>query len=254
MADTSFQPACRPVLLLQHEPHLGSRRLQAWLQGHGLRHVLIHAALGGTVPTEARDFAAVVLLGSSHHAQEDLPWIHAEQRLAASALQHEVPVLGQGLGAQLLARAAGAEMLPRPGSCLGWNHAWLTQAARQHLGLPGPQVEVFDSHAHSLELPHGATRLMFDRRCLNKAFALGPHLGLMCHLEVDALALRQWCAQDAHSGTAAQGRDVQSGVELMRHAEERSARLGQFADRVYAHWIRGLSGPARIPIQELARG
>lgn len=229
----------KPVLILQHEEYLGPGSLLDCLRQRDIPLMVLRPELGQNVPVQAQDYSGLVLLGSERDVRDELPWIHAELRLCASALAFDVPVLGHAFGAQLLAQAAGAHVLPSPCPSVGWSDSLLTPDGRERFGAPA-QVTVFNAHAHSFELPRGARRLMFDRRSHNKAFALGPHLGLQCHLELSEAGLRDWCARSGTRLARARGPDVQTRIEMLRDLPARMVRLNQLARRVYGHWCRQL--------------
>lgn len=237
----------KPVLIIQHEDHLGPGSLLDCLRRHGLPTMLLRPELGQSLPAHARDFAGLVLLGSERQVRDDLPWIHAELRLCASALAHDVPVLGHAFGAQMLATAAGARVLPSPTATVGWNHALLTPEGQTLFRGSPMQVLVFNAHAHTFELPRGARRLMFARRCLNQGFALGPHLALQCHLELTAQGLRDWCGAGGSLLARSQGPAVQNRNEILRDLPQRLQQLSQLAQSVYDPWCRRLLQTPLLP-------
>lgn len=230
----------KPVLIIQHEDHLGPGTLLECLRRHGLPSMLLRPELGQGLPAHAGDFSGVVLLGSERHVRDELPWIHAELRLCASALAHDVPVLGHAFGAQLLATASGARVLPCPTPTVGWSHALLTPEGQALFGGAPLQLLVFNAHAHTFELPRGARRLMFERRCMNLGFALGPHLALQCHLDLRIQSLRDWCALGSGLIGRARGPAVQSRSEILRDLPQRLQQLDTVAQTVYGSWCERL--------------
>src|SRR5450756_203471 len=93
--------------------------------------------------------------------------------------------------------AAGAAVRTIHAPSYGWTPTLLTPAARTRFDA-SLEVEVFNAHTHSIELPTGAACLLVDRRCQNKGFALGNHLAFLCPLELTAPGLAGWCS---HKGT-----------------------------------------------------
>ena len=62
-----------------------------------------------------------------------------------------------------------------------------TPIARHWLGdYAARPVTVFQWHGETFSIPPGATRLFANQHCANQMFALGPHLGMQCHVEMTA--------------------------------------------------------------------
>ena len=71
-----------------------------------------------------------MVFGGSMHPDQDehFEWLAREAELLARVLEEDVPVLGVCLGAQLVARAAGAAVGPVSTPEIGWHEIELTQA------------------------------------------------------------------------------------------------------------------------------
>ena len=236
----------RPIALIQHEPHQGPGYLQQFLEQQDLRYRLIRPDLGDAMPRRAADFAGIVVPGSEHGVHDDVAWIAPERALLQDALAREVPVLGHCFGAQLLAVAAGARVARNAWPNIGWSRVWVTPDARA-LFRGEPLVEVFNWHYDTFEIPRGGRRLLFGPHCLNKGFALGPHLALQCHLEVTENSVRDWCRMGRHE-LQLQGPAIQSEAELLRELPRRTQRLHGLARCAYQHWTAGLLRPPRVRV------
>lgn len=237
--------AMKPVAIIQHEEFLGPGSLQTVLQQEGVPLRLIRADQGQVLPEDAREFSGLVLLGSERNLSDNLPWMRAEQRLCSSALAHAVPVLGLAFGAQLLTVAAGGKVLPSTTPSYGWQHSWVTPHLSRLIAPPS-ELELFNAHAHSLELPPGAERVLFDKRCRNKGFALGPHLALLCHVELDEPSLKIWCERKNTRMSKASGPDVQNRITMLRALPERLRNLRNFSEQITRHWSRQLQREAAL--------
>ena len=120
----------RPVLIVTH---LADRRVglvREALQAAGCDVIERHAAAGDSLPGGG-EIAGIVSLGgrqSATRAAED-PFLAAEVALLRTALDDDIPVLGMCLGAQLLAVAAGGEVVNAGRMSAGWPDLVLLPAA-----------------------------------------------------------------------------------------------------------------------------
>jgi len=122
--------------------------------GHTLERWLVP---DGDAPGNPQDYAAVMVFGGSQHPDQDdrFAWLSHEEEFLRDVLTEGVPVFGVCLGAQMLARAAGARVHPAPEPEIGWLDVPLTAAgaADPVLGAPPPPATVFEWHHHPFELP-----------------------------------------------------------------------------------------------------
>lgn len=138
----------------------------------------------------------VVLGGPIGAYEEDLyPFLADEIRVVAGRLDAGQPTLGICLGAQIMARAAGARVYPSGVKEIGWSPLTLTDEGAasplRHLGAHATQV--LHWHGDTFDLPAGATLLASTPACRHQAFALGATgLGLQFHPEVTAAGLERW--------------------------------------------------------------
>ena len=153
-----------PVLLIEQEPALeGLGFLGERLAASGLPYRRLQLWQEGLDGLRASDFSAIVPMGGNAHAwQEDAhPVLRRERLLLADAVAEGVPVLGICLGAQLLARALGAEVRTAGAPEIGWLPIAPTLDAAGdplfgHLTAP---AGVYQWHHDVFELPEGARLL-----------------------------------------------------------------------------------------------
>ena len=232
----------KPVLILQHMRADSPAYLATWLHGQGVAFTVCDSERGDVVPADIHGFSALALLGGEMSANDDLPALRQAEVLIRQAQARAVPTLGHCLGGQLMARALGARVVDSPKPELGWHamHIHDSDAARAWLGEPGNAL-VFQWHYDSFELPRGATLLASSTACPRQAFAVGPHVALQFHVELDAAKLAHW-AGEAETDTRvlsaqAEFDTVQGATRMLAAQQERLAAQQRLADRIYARWL-----------------
>jgi GMP synthase-like glutamine amidotransferase len=132
--------------------------------------------LGEPLP-DWRDYNLLVVMGGGMSAYEEdqYPWLTAEKRTIREAVAAGCPYFGVCLGSQLLASALGARVFRGPEPELGVNPVFLCDAARSDPVFRGfPQdLEVFEWHSDTFDLPDGAVRLARSSRYENQAIRIG---------------------------------------------------------------------------------
>ncbi|CAB5717750.1 glutamine amidotransferase [Delftia tsuruhatensis] len=232
----------RPVAILQHESAQGPGILREHLEQQCIPFRLLHPALEGRAPVQARDYSGIVVLGSNHCVNEGRPWMADEQALLADALRHDVPVLGHCFGAQMLARAMGARVWRNPCPNIGWSRVWVTAAAQRLMDLPR-QATLFHWHYDTFEIPRGAVRTMYGSHCLNKGFRHGRHWAFQGHMEVTAASIAEWCAQGHDELLLARGPAAQTEWQILRQIDLCLPALQALAQRAYGAWTAQLERP-----------
>ncbi|WP_017596177.1 glutamine amidotransferase [Nocardiopsis potens] len=165
------------------------------------------------------------------------PFLEEEAAIIGRRIAAGAPTLGICLGAQLIARAAGAPVLATGRKEIGYAPLDLTAEGEasplRHLaGSP-----VLHWHGDRFETPAGADRLAATPGFPDQAFALGPNvLGLQFHLEADHTRIEQWLIGHAHE-LAAAGADP---ARIRADAEAHGPALAAAAHRVFDSWLDGL--------------
>lgn len=235
-----------PVLILQFMADDAPAYLGTWLQRQGLAFDLRLADAATPFPQRIAGYRALALLGGSMSVNDELPFLRTAERLIVQAMQADVPVLGHCLGGQLMAKALGAKVGASPAPEVGW-HRMDCIASMASAAWFGPQSshQVFQWHYEAFDLPPNAVRLATSAACPNQAFALGHHLALQFHLEVDEAKVALWLDQhdaqyraaQATSATVLSESVVRDGTAAWLQPQQR------LADRVYSRWL----GIAPIP-------
>lgn len=233
-----------PVLILQFMENDAPAYLGTWLAEHGIASDLRLATASGGFPQRIDGYSALALLGGAMSANDDLPFLRTAQSLIDQAMQRDIPVLGHCLGGQLMARTLGARVAASPAPEVGWHRMDCVDSPLAHecLGQSG-SCEVFHWHYEAFDLPTGAQRLAASEHCPNQAFAIGPHLGLQFHVEVDAAKIESWLSHhDTEYEQARREFDTVHDVERVRRDTTRCLGGQQrLADCIYGRWA-GTSG------------
>jgi GMP synthase (glutamine-hydrolysing) len=155
----------------------------------------------GGVPEPADAYDAVMVFGGSMHPDQDddFHWLAHEETFLKEILAAQVPVFGVCLGAQMLARAAGAAVGPAPHPEIGWLDVSLTSAGADDpvLGVLPATATVFQWHLYTFGLPPGAESLAESEVCLQSFRLVGrPAWGIQFHAEVTAEMVDAWVDED----------------------------------------------------------
>ena len=105
------------VLLVQNTRIEGSGYLGDLLNDDGFDIVSVNAK---HEKLPENDFSLVVVLGAPESANDDLPYLRAEQQLIKNSVGKNTPVLGICLGSQLIAKTFGAKIYPGPKKEIGF--------------------------------------------------------------------------------------------------------------------------------------
>ena len=211
------------VLSIVHEPGPtgGGGIFERTVSERGDRLDRWVAADGESRPGAPSDWDAVMVFGGAMHPDQDAehPWLRGEAGFLEQALADRVPLLGVCLGAQLIARAAGAWVGPAGEAEVGW-----VEVSRED-GQDDPVLDAlphrfhaFQWHYYTFDLPAAAVQLA-SSDAARQAYRLGDRVwAIQFHAEVDGTMLDHWLRE---------GRD-----ELPKPLEELRAET----DRYLSTW------------------
>lgn len=234
----------KPVLVLQHMATDGPGYLARWLRERDVPFQVFSTAAGQAFPASMRGYGALAVLGGEMSANDDLPSLRQAEHLIRESMEADLPVIGHCLGGQLMARAMGMRVHESPAPEIGWQRIRVHghEEARAWFG-DADEHTVFQWHYEAFELPAGAVVLAGSDACPHQAFALGRHLGMQFHVEVDAEKLALWAACEDPEYLQLQQvcGSVQSGPEMRARAARALDDQQRLADRLYARWL-GVGG------------
>jgi len=167
-------------------------------RGHRLEEWSL--AWGTSLPRPLDAYGAVLVFGGAMHADQEghHPWLREENLFLQRLLDLHKPMLGICLGAQLLAKAAHADVGPAKEPEIGWYPVELTEDAADDplFGLLPPRFDAFQWHYYEHGLPAGAVELARNDLC-TQAFRLGDSAwGVQFHPEVTFAQVESWLDDD----------------------------------------------------------
>jgi GMP synthase-like glutamine amidotransferase len=232
----------KPVAIFRHTPTEGPGYLGTFLDRLRIPWRLIAVDAGEPVPSRVDPFGGLVFMGGPMSVNDDLPWIAQALGLIREAAARAVPVLGHCLGGQLLSRALGGIVSRAPIKEIGWGEVYVAGNPEAHAWF-GPERDrfvAFHWHGETFSLPRDATPVLSNPWCQNQGFALGPHLGLQCHIEMTEELVRSWCETGAREIERSPGPAVQPVARILERLQARVVALQAVADTVYARWVSAL--------------
>ncbi len=184
------------VLASVHQADAGAGVFAEAIRGSGAELHVWTPPNGNAPPLAPRDYDAVLTFGGAAHPDQDQQhaWLANETALLSELLAHGTPLLGVCLGAQLVARAAGATVGRAREPEIGWYAVETTASAAADplLGALAPGFEALEWHSYEFELPPGATALARSATCL-QAYRLGATAwGIQFHAEVMLTDFETW--------------------------------------------------------------
>lgn len=185
------------VLFIQHIDIEGPGTIADFLDDNTLPYTIVDLSQGDKVPKWEKDFQSVICLGGpmNVYEEEKYRFLKEEDLLLKRIVDEEVPFLGICLGAQLIAKAAGARVTKNPEKEIGWYKIVLNDfGLNDDLFKDLPEVfKVFQWHGDTFGIPYGGKRLAFSELCQNQAFKYGRNAyGIQFHVEVTKDMITRW--------------------------------------------------------------
>ncbi|MBD2114029.1 glutamine amidotransferase [Nodosilinea sp. FACHB-141] len=243
--------------MVMHQPTSNPGRVGKVLQELGFDLDIRCPAAGQSLPTTLEHHSGTVVFGGPMSANDEhLDFIAQELDWIALALAAEKPYLGICLGAQLLARALGASVMPHPTGQreIGYYPILPTPAGQEV--FPGPLI-VYQWHQEGFMLPQGSQLLATGSTFPYQAFRYGNQAyGLQFHPEITTTMVNHWTTEGADhlAYPGAQGR----AYHLSQHRLY-SAAVGRWLKPFLAGWL-GVSAQAEalwgsaVPVITASKG
>lgn len=231
----------KPVAIFRHARTEGPGHFATFLDAHRIPWRIIATDDAQAVPADPAAFSGLAFMGGPMSVNDPLPWIAPTLDVIRRAIDAGIPVIGHCLGAQLISRALGGVVSRNPVKEIGWGEVTIepVPAAAPWFGSRESFLS-FHWHGETFSIPPGATRLASSRWCPNQVYALGPHLGMQCHVEMTERMVRAWARGGWREIVDSPAPSVMSAAAMQENLAGRVAALHAVADGLYAHWVGGL--------------
>jgi GMP synthase (glutamine-hydrolysing) len=247
----------RRVLVLRHVAFEDLGLLEPLLQAEGWDIDYFEVGMDSFSAHFPLDADLVVVLGGpvSVYDLDRYPFLRTEIAWLRARLIEDLPTLGICLGAQLIAAALDAEVMPgRAGQEIGWFPLapGRDTAPAYMQALFEDDVPLWHWHGDTFAMPRGARHLAASARYPHQAFAWGRHcLALQFHPEFGPAALERWLIGHSHELAAASGTSL---ARLRSDTARHGSAAAQAVTRFWRGWLASLSPPAVSPtLPERAR-
>lgn len=228
------------VVILKHVPYEGPGIIADILEGRGLPFKTLEIHAGDPLPLSPAGLTGVISMGGPMSVNDGLPFIDREQGFLVEAIDRGLPVLGVCLGAQIIAKALGAEVYPGEQAEVGWGEV---NVSEEGSGDPifssvGEEIPVLHWHGETFDLPEGASHLASSPLYANQAFRWGECVyGLQFHLEATREMIREWVREDGDmddDGLEVDGDAILNEMPAVIDGVHLTASLvfGRFMDRL----------------------
>jgi GMP synthase-like glutamine amidotransferase len=226
------------ILFVKNIDIEGPETIGGYFKKKGFAIKTVGLDTGGSLPEDGGDLEAVVVLGGPMNVYEEdkYPFLKDEDIFIKKILEQRVPFLGICLGAQLLAKAAGARVGRSPQEEIGFSNIHLTADGKKDPlfnGIP-KTVEIFQWHGDMFEIPLKAKLLASSKDCPHQAFKAGPcAYGFQFHIEITDKSIHEWSGEywKDKPGLAAQKN------AMLQDYQKKRAQFARIADKIYDNFL-----------------
>jgi GMP synthase (glutamine-hydrolysing) len=232
----------RTALIIIHVAFEDLGSFEAVLIESGFELNYVKAGTDTLSDSEVVDADLLIVMGGPISANDvdDYPFLQQEIDLLRMRMSLNKPTLGVCLGAQLIARAAGAAVYSGKQKEIGWFPITLSAAGKDSAlnCLQGKSATVLHWHGETFDLPDTAELLASSESYSNQAFSIGNTLALQFHSEVTAKGLEQWFI--GHTGEISQTDGI-SVLQLRADTQRYAAGLKSRAQTFLRDWLRQIT-------------
>jgi GMP synthase (glutamine-hydrolysing) len=191
------------LLVCQHVAYEILGTLDPLLREAGFRIRYVNFGRDPLARPALTNYDALVILGGPMNVDEfeRYPHLGTEIEMIHAAIERGMPVLGICLGAQLIAKALGADVRRNRVKEIGWYDLTVSPHGRRDpvIGHLADTEKIFQWHGDTFDIPPGAVHLAASPTCENQAFRFRHNVyGFQFHLEVDEHLIKRWLEVPVH--------------------------------------------------------
>jgi GMP synthase-like glutamine amidotransferase len=164
--------------------------------------------------------------------------VDAEITLIKQAIDHEIPMMGVCLGAQLISKALGAEVSMTKSMETGWHRivADTSKITGSDALILHEPFEAFEWHEDTFAIPEGAIPVFSGSNLENQGYLYGNILAMQFHLEMTEDMVYEWL-QRYQDCMPEPSQSVQSPEQITEHLIDRLDGMHLVADKIYDWWL-----------------
>jgi GMP synthase (glutamine-hydrolysing) len=242
----------KPVLILQHQLPENAAYLATWLDRHRITYEISNAGVDEAFPASIEPYSALAVMGGGMSANDQLLSNRQAEVLILQAVRLDIPVIGHCLGGQLMSRALGGNITASPKPEIGWQPIVYKNdpQVREWFGAE-PTPTVIHWHYESFTVPAGATLLASSAACPNQAWAMGPHLAMQFHIEINENKIHAWVNDEDNKWAEARKQydTVLDKIEMLAGIPYHLAQHQTTADHIYRKWLSTTEWAALISLR-----
>jgi GMP synthase (glutamine-hydrolysing) len=175
------------VAILQHSGSEPPGIICSFLEERKIPYSCIRLYETAEIPNVTASHLVVLGGPMGVHDEQEFPFLGGEKVLIREYVRRGRPVFGICLGAQLIAAAFGAPVMPYLQET-GW-----MSVQTVHGGLPlPPSFPVFQFHGDTFGIPDGGILICTGDRVRHQAFRYRSAVGLQFHLELTKDIILDW--------------------------------------------------------------
>ena len=193
------------VLICKNIETEGPGTIEDYLRLKNIPYKIVELSTGEALPN-SDNFNTLIMMGGPMSVNEDeiYPYIKEEEKLVRDFISKRKKILGVCLGAQIMAKALGANVYAGPQKEIGWYDIELTGeglkdfhmrslALHPKVGDIWKRFKVFHWHGETFDIPQGAVRLASSGLYQNQAFRYGKDAyAFQFHIEVRKEMILEW--------------------------------------------------------------
>lgn len=231
-------PKVKTAVVIRHVAYEGLGLFTRVLEHSGYDIIYLDAGIVSCRQNIATEADILIVLGGpvSINDMVKFPYLIDELKLIEQRLKDNLPVLGIGLGAQMMAKALGTLVYPMSDHEYGW--AQIRLITESGLLEPIRDKHILHWHNNSFALPDGAELLASTSKCEVQAFSWEQSLALQFHAEVDMKKFEQWILGHA---VEIQRADRSCLSQLREGVESYGVPLEAHSSQVMYNWLLSLS-------------